>query len=265
MGSRNPRNIYLTGFSGTGKSTVGALVAQRLGFRFVDLDTEIERQAGRSVPEIFKAEGEEAFRRYEAEALRRLGTEGNLVVATGGGVVLRPENRRLMAETGLVVCLEARPETITRRLANLAPTRPLLTGPDPAARIAGLKEYRQPFYATADWVVQTDLLTPEEAATEVVRAWEILGPRLGRAEADAGGWPGAGREGLAPYCSNAGATCVVRSSAGDYPVYVGWGNLAELGWRIRAAGLGGRAWVVADRAVWELWGERLMAGLAAAR
>lgn len=135
MGSRNPRNIYLTGFSGTGKSTVGALVAQRLGFRFVDLDTEIERQAGRSVPEIFKAEGEEAFRRYEAEALRRLGTEGNLVVATGGGVVLRPENRRLMAETGLVVCLEARPETITRRLANLAPTRPLLTGPDPAARI----------------------------------------------------------------------------------------------------------------------------------
>lgn len=265
MGSRNPRNIYLTGFSGTGKSTVGALVAQRLGFRFVDLDAEIEREVGRPVPEIFRAEGEEAFRRYEAEALRRLGTQRGLVVATGGGVVLRPENRRLMAETGLVVCLEARPETIAGRLAGLAPTRPLLAGPDPAARIAGLKEYRQPFYATADWVVQTDLLTPEEAAAEVVRAWELLGPRLDWAEADAGGWPGAGREGLAPYCPDAGAVCVVRSSAGDYPVYVGWGNLAELGWRIRAAGLGGRAWVVADRSVWELWGDRLRACLAAAR
>ncbi len=265
MGRRNPRNIYLTGFSGTGKSTVGPLVAERLGFRFVDLDAEIERTAGRPVAEIFRAEGEEAFRRYETEALRRLGAAGGLVVATGGGVVLRPENRRLMAETGLVVCLEARPETILRRLADQVPTRPLLAGPDPAARIAGLKEYRQPFYATADWVVYTDLLTPEEAAAEVVRAWGLLRTRLDRAEADAEGWPGAGREGLAPYCLEAGAACVVRSSAGDYPVYVGWGNLAELGWRIRAAGLGGRAWVVADRAVWELWGERLRVGLAAGR
>ncbi len=265
MGGRKPRNIYLTGFSGTGKSTAGPVVAHRLGFDFVDLDAEIERAAGRPVPEIFKTAGEDAFRRLETEALTRLAARAGLVVATGGGVVLRPENRRLMAESGLVVCLEARPETIARRLAALVPTRPLLAGPDPAARIAGLKEYRQPFYATADWVVQTDLLTPDEVAAEVIRAWEILGPRLNGVEAAADGWPGAGREGLAPYCPDAGATCVVRSSAGDYPVYVGWGNLAELGWRIRSLGLNGRAWVIADRAVWDAWGERLRAGLAAAR
>lgn len=265
MGGRKPRNIYLTGFSGTGKSTVGPTVARRLGFDFIDLDAEIERAAGRPVPEIFRADGEEAFRRLETEALRRLAARDRLVVATGGGVVLRPENRRLMAESGLVVCLEARPETIARRLEALAPTRPLLAGPDPAARIAGLKEYRQPFYATADWVVQTDLLSPEEVAAEVIRAWDLLSPRLDGAEAAPDGWPGTGQEGLAPYCPDAGATCVVRSSAGDYPVYVGWGNLAELGWRIRSLGLGGRAWVIADRAVWNAWGERLLASLAAAR
>ncbi len=266
MGMRKPRNIYLIGFSGTGKSTVGPVVARRLGFEFVDLDAQIERTAGRPVPEIFQTEGEDAFRRYETEALRRLAARDRLVVATGGGVVLRPENRRLMAESGLVICLEAQPETIARRLETLATTRPLLAGPDPAARIAGLKEYRQPFYATADWVIQTDLLSPEEVAAELIRAWELLRPRLDSAEGGLfGGWPGEGREGLAPYCPDTEASCVVRSSTGNYPVYVGWGNLAELGWRIRSLGLGGRAWVIADRTVWDAWGQRLQTSLAAAR
>lgn len=174
------RNIYLTGFSGSGKSTVGRLLGMRLGMPLRDLDEEIVAGAGRPIAEIFAGEGEARFRERESAALAAVAREGGQVVSTGGGVVVAPANRELLAATGWVVCLEARPETLYARVrAHLrtdgaAGVRPLLDSPDPLARIRALKEARQAAYAAAHWTVHTDLLTPERVAGEVARAVALL-------------------------------------------------------------------------------------------
>jgi shikimate kinase len=174
------RAVFLVGFSGTGKSTVARLAAARLGLPAVDLDRAIAERAGCAIPEIFARDGEAAFRELEAEALRAAATAGPAVVATGGGAPVRPENRRIMAEAGWVVSLEARPETlgarIRRQLGQAADdaVRPLLGEGDPLARIRALKHARQSVYALADWTVHTDRLTPEQVAGEVVRAVRLL-------------------------------------------------------------------------------------------
>ncbi|MBI4331760.1 MAG: shikimate kinase [Chloroflexi bacterium] len=165
----------MIGFSFTGKSSVGKLVAERLGWSFVDLDREIVKTTGKAIPEIFSREGEKAFRAYESRVLKEVLRKEHQVVATGGGVVISEANRRLMKDSGLVVCLEARPETIYRRLLDdrersASPEeRPLLAGDDPLGRIAALKEARRPYYQVAHATVATDGLGIEEVASSVVR------------------------------------------------------------------------------------------------
>ncbi len=243
-------NIFLTGFSGAGKTTVGRIAADLLGWRYVDMDDEIEAAAGRTIPEIFEIEGETAFRRYETDVLSRLSAGSGQIVSTGGGVPVAEANRALMSTGGLVVCLEARPETVFERLSAerdrpAGPVvRPMLSGADPMRRIRDLKAERQPSYSLADWTVQTDRLSPEQAASEVARAWDIL-----RA-ADAG----AGDDDLA---------AVVRTSSGDYPVWVGWGLLDDIGEKAAAAVSPGAAYVVTDEGAY-LHGRRAQASLEAA-
>src|SRR3990170_5469455 len=111
-----PSRIILTGFSGTGKTAVGPLIAERLGWRLFDTDGIVEHRARKSILDIFRDHGEERFRELESEALATACGHDNAIVSTGGGVVLRPANRALMARSGFIVCLEARPETILRRL-----------------------------------------------------------------------------------------------------------------------------------------------------
>ncbi len=168
--------IILTGFSGTGKTAAAPLIAAKLDWSVVDTDKVVERDAGKQILEIFTEESEEAFREHESRALESACSQANVVVSTGGGAVLRPENRRRMAEGGFIVCLEARPETILRRLndrAEDAPLdRPLLATADPLGRIQELKQARQELYALSDWAVHTDGLTPDEIAAEVIRAYE---------------------------------------------------------------------------------------------
>ena len=199
MTASHPLLIFLTGFSGTGKSQVARLAAQKLnqalrlrsgqGWQAIDTDGIVEGMAGQTIAAIFAQEGEAAFRELEAEALRRASCLEKAVVATGGGSVLREDNRRLMAQ-GFVVCLEARPETVLARLReNDGSERPLLSGPDPLARIRSLKAQRQPLYALADHTVHTDGLAPEEVAAEVVRAWRRLSSRL---TLDPARWAGPG-------------------------------------------------------------------------
>jgi shikimate kinase len=174
------RSIYLIGFSGTGKSTVARLLAARLGWPATDLDQRIAEEAGASIPQIFAHEGEAHFRERETQALRRVAEHGPVVVATGGGAPLREENRALMAASGWMIALEARPETvharIQRQLHQAAPdaVRPLLDADDPLDRLRALKERRQPVYALADWTIHTDRLSAEQVADEIMRAVALL-------------------------------------------------------------------------------------------
>jgi shikimate kinase len=171
------RRIVLIGFSATGKSTVGRIVAQRLGWGFVDTDQVIIEQAGKSIGEIFHGEGEDAFRSYERKALLAAARRQPVVIASGGGAVLVEKNRVTMSRTCYIVCLEARPETIHQRLlldaqAGVNPIAELLTKRAHAVEnIAYLKQFRQPYYAIANWTVHTDNLTPQEAAEEVLHGW----------------------------------------------------------------------------------------------
>ncbi|MBK7899610.1 MAG: shikimate kinase [Azonexus sp.] len=138
-------NIYLVGLMGAGKTTVGRQLARRLGRRFMDSDHEIEARTGVSVPTIFEIEGEDGFRRREAQTIKDLTGESGIVLATGGGVVLNPENRSALHDTGWVVYLNVPPELLHERTRNDR-NRPLLRVEDPLARLRDLYAQRDPLY-----------------------------------------------------------------------------------------------------------------------
>lgn len=164
-------NIILIGFSTTGKSEAGRLLAQRLGWAFVDTDLWIMGMADKPIHAIFAEDGEDHFRTLEREVLAEACTREQTVIATGGGAVTAAENRALMGERGYVILLEAKPETILHRLQAVQTTepRPLLSGPDPLARITELKARRQPLYEElADVIIETDHLTLGEVVEKIL-------------------------------------------------------------------------------------------------
>lgn len=249
MGERSDRPVILIGFSGTGKSAVARGVARRLGWEAVDTDDEVAKLAGRSIPEIFSQGGEPHFRRLEREALGEACRKTRVVIATGGGAILDPQSRLLIRRTGVVVCLEANPGTIYRRLPakdeGSARARPLLAMADPLERIVELKQSRQAFYAIADWTVQTDHLTLVEVCQEVLRGRRYwLRSHVAGTGAD-----------------DADHACDVVTATEQYPVFAGWGLLDSLGRRAREAGVSGDAWLVADSTVLSLYGEAAMGSL----
>lgn len=163
-------NLYLVGFMGTGKSTVGRLVAQRLGFRLLDSDQEIEQQQGRTIAEIFAQDGEPAFR-----ALERAFVEGGhpterAVVACGGGLVVQPGLADELRRRGVVVCLHASLTTVLERTSRHR-HRPLLNVEDPAERIRTLYAAREPVYRNAGTVILTDARPLGEVVAHVLRVW----------------------------------------------------------------------------------------------
>lgn len=164
-------NLILIGFMGTGKSTVGALCAERLGYVFCDADTLIVKRAGLTISEIFASEGEAGFRTRERAVIADLAVAGNQVIATGGGAILDEENALQLRGAGSIAALRARPETILKRV-GATDTRPLLSAADnPAERVASLLEERAPAYAEhADRCFDTDHASPEEIAATIV-AW----------------------------------------------------------------------------------------------
>lgn len=143
----NKSNIILTGFMGTGKTTLGRHLAKVLNYDFVDTDQQIEAQTGQSIADIFANEGEAAFRQLETRLVKNLATEHELVIATGGGLVLNPLNVILLEKSGLIVCLTAPPEEILARVSRQQHIRPLLQQADPLARIKDLLAQRAPAYA----------------------------------------------------------------------------------------------------------------------
>jgi shikimate kinase len=168
----SPPRILLVGMMGSGKSTVGRLLAEHLGWAYRDSDADVEAATGRSVPEIFERDGEPAFRQAEAEVLARAcRLETPVVVSAAGGSVLSPDNRRLLARSGTVVWLRARPETNARRVGDGA-GRPLLGG-DPPDAMTRLFAERAPFYGeVADLVVDVDRLSPKEVMARIL---EVVG------------------------------------------------------------------------------------------
>jgi shikimate kinase len=162
-------NVYLVGMMGAGKSAVGRPLAEALGYRFLDADSALEQAAGRSIPTVFAEEGEEGFRTLETAVLDRIASFHSLVVATGGGVVTRPVNWGHLQQ-GVVVWLDAPEPLLLARLRADSTPRPLLSDPDPAARLATLLEARRPLYAQADLQVVQTGAPPEAVALQVLEA-----------------------------------------------------------------------------------------------
>jgi shikimate kinase len=169
---RSDANVYLTGLSGSGKSTVGPLLAQRLGWAFLDTDDLIEQSTGMAVTDIFNALGEAAFRERETEMIRHLATMfRELVVSLGGGAVLSGTNRSLLYESGTVVYLKATPDRLAERLGEGAASRPLLkTDPDLRRRLRTLLDERAPLYEKAHLTIETDELDAEAIAGRILAA-----------------------------------------------------------------------------------------------
>lgn len=169
-------NIVLVGFMGTGKSTVGRLLAQRLKMPFVDLDRRIEKEAGKTIPEIFGSDGEAAFRARETQAVQEVSRLSSHVIATGGGVMCDERNVEALKASGLLVCLTASPEVILARTMPTLRARPLLAGADPKQRIEQLLALRTPYYARADLTIDTTGRSPEEIEKEIRCKLETFRP-----------------------------------------------------------------------------------------
>jgi shikimate kinase len=165
-------NLTFIGYRATGKTTVAKLVAQQLGWDWIDADVEIERRAGKSIARIFAEDGEPAFRDLEAAVIADLCRRDRLTLAAGGGAPMRPESRLAMRAAGKVVWLLARPETILARMSGdvtTAARRPNLTEKDPLAEIVDLLGRREPVYReAADFALDTEGRTPAELAAEVI-------------------------------------------------------------------------------------------------
>jgi shikimate kinase len=165
---RSSANLYLIGLMGAGKTTIGRLLARRLKLRFLDSDLEIERHCGVKVPVIFEIEGESGFRARESQTLAELVELDGVVLATGGGAVLAPENRRLLAARGTVVYLCARPEDLYVRVRHDR-NRPLLATPDPLKRLRALYAERDPLYRSiADIVIDTGRQSVQALANQLL-------------------------------------------------------------------------------------------------
>jgi shikimate kinase len=168
-------NLALIGFMGTGKTSVGRLVAEALNFEFVDTDEQIQAKTGRTISDIFTADGEAAFRTLEGEVVSALSKHKHTVISTGGGLPTNPENLAQLKRHSLVVCLWSSPEKIWDRVRHQT-HRPLLHDPDPQQKIRELLAIREPFYKPADVLVNTDIRTAREVAQQVVLQYNKSGP-----------------------------------------------------------------------------------------
>jgi len=169
------RNIVLVGFMGTGKTTVGRLLAEKTGMPLVDMDTLIEERAGKTIGAIFAEDGEPHFRKLEREMVRELAAKEGQIVSTGGGIVLNPENMADFEQTGLVVCLLASAETVLERVRHDT-ARPLLAG-DKERQIFQLLETRKPLYEAIAHKIDTNgRPSPEPTASEIIALYESNNP-----------------------------------------------------------------------------------------
>jgi len=249
---RRIKNLIITGFSGTGKSLVAKEVAHRLGWDFVDTDDEIVKQTGKPIAEIFRQEGEEKFRELERKTIKKACQHRQTVISIGGGAIVDRQNYDLLAKSGLIMCLEAKPETIYERLFREAASnpgtevRPLLATDNPQERIRQLKASRQPYYANVDWTVHTDRLSLSQVADEVIRAWRLLRYYATGNDRKSSG-SGIDKD----------IVCFVETSTQSYPIFVGYGLLGKLGEKMKKAALSGNTTIISDENVFSIYGSKV--------
>lgn len=157
---------------GTGKSSIGRIVADALEFEFVDTDAMIETQSNRTIADIFATNGEPVFRKLEEQVVEQLTSRQKLVISTGGGLVMNPDNLTSLKSHALVVCLWASAETIFERVRTQT-HRPLLQTADPLAKIKELLDVRGPTYRQADVLIHTGLRSPREVALQVIHQFNL--------------------------------------------------------------------------------------------
>lgn len=167
-------NLILIGFMGTGKTSLGKLLANKLGRGFVDLDQKIERDAGMTISEIFAKHGEKYFRELEKDAVKKVSTQKNLVIATGGGTVKDQENINLLKSSGVMVCLTTKPEEIFFRTERRG-ERPVLDngGEERLATIKKLLAERKKFYDQADYTVDTTNWSPLQIMKDICEHFRL--------------------------------------------------------------------------------------------
>lgn len=176
---RQLNNIALIGFMGTGKSTVGRILAEHLHFTFVDTDELIESRAGKTIAGIFASDGEAVFRQLERDVVTELGARKKMVISTGGGLGANESNVASLKEHALVVCLWASPEMIWERVRNQS-HRPLLKDPDPLAKIRTLLASREKCYKQADVLMNTEVRSLKEVAQQTLHQFNLArGPMRG--------------------------------------------------------------------------------------
>ncbi|MEO7494338.1 MAG: bifunctional shikimate kinase/3-dehydroquinate synthase AroKB [Massilia sp.] len=246
-------NVFLVGLMGAGKTTIGRLLARKLGKRFIDSDHEIEQRTGASIPWIFEIEGEESFRRREAEVIRDLTSQQGIVLATGGGAVLNPANRACLQAGGQVIYLRASISSILLRTAN-DKNRPLLQTADPRRRLEELMAQRDPLYREiADMVIDT-------GRPNVQSMIQTILDQLAAADASR-----AARRPPVPFAMNHTATISLNVDLGErsYPISIGPRLLADPA--LLARHVQGRfAAIVTNTTVAPLYLEQLAAPLRAA-
>lgn len=253
MKKEHVERIFLIGPTGCGKTTVGATVAELLGWSFIDIDEAIARTTGRSIPDIFASEGEPRFRELESAALQRAAGDAHVVVATGGGVGERPENLERLHAAGWVVALDAAPETALRRLMLAArasgipigQARPMLASGVPLARLRTLYDRRQSWYTDADERIATDSVAAELVAARVI-AGLLMRDKL----------PAAG---VTPQTRQ-----VATANGGTYDAIVAWGGLKAIGEHLSSLRLPPRLHIIADATVAALYAPFLNESLRAA-
>lgn len=163
------RNIYLIGPMGSGKTSVGKQLAHLTGNRFYDSDIEIEKRTGADIPWIFEREGEKGFRKREAEIISSLCKFNDIVLSSGGGVVLNENNRRFLSENGIVVYLTVSVETQLKRIAHKGEARPLFIKHNSKEKLQELNEEREPLYkAIADFTYRMDSLKPRQVSIRIL-------------------------------------------------------------------------------------------------
>jgi shikimate kinase/3-dehydroquinate synthase len=254
-------NLVLTGFMGTGKTSVGREVARRLHRPFVDMDVEIETQAEKSIPQIFAEDGEAAFRQMERALCNKLSARQGLVIATGGGALVDAANRERMMASGTVVCLTCEIDEIVARLnGGRDSDRPLLRVSDPRAEIERLLGVRHRAYSAIPWWIDTTGISVDEVADHVIKLEGVVTLPVRHST----GVTSPSYQNAAPLQTLHGATAGhddqqrksgVRKDL--YPIHIGSGLLRHIGGALRATGVadGGRVALVMNPSVEPLYGD----------